>query len=260
MKSKSTIDRIKTIQRRLGLDADGIIGPDTLTAIENELFNVTGEMLETFSLVISREGLDQLINHEVVSKSYYNRLLKKPVWPGGGSGVTIGIGYDLGYNRESQIEADWSGKVSDRELKKLTDVSGLKGEAASDVLKRLKSIEIDFDAASDVFYQSTLIRYAQMTRKTFDGVEALFPDAQSALLSLVYNRGTSMSGAKRREMAAIKTLVTQQDYVGIANKITEMKRLWEGKGLDGLLKRRDDEARLVLNANRRYIESNLIRL
>lgn len=260
MKSKSTVDRIKTIQKHLNLEADGIIGPDTLTAIENRLFNVTGEMLERYSLVISRSGLDQLIDHEVSSKAYYNRRLKKPVWPGGASGITVGIGYDLGYNSRKQIQGDWSGKLPDRQLDRLVEVSGLKGEAARDALKRVKVVEVDFDTASDVFYQRTLQRYAQATRKTYEGVEALFPDAQSALLSLVYNRGTAMSGARRKEMAEIRPLVLQQDYVGIANKIIEMKRLWEGKGLDGLLKRRDDEARLVLNANRRYLESSLIRL
>ena len=187
MKGQSTVDRIKVIQQHLRREPDGIIGAHTLTAIENELFNVTGEMLEKYSLVISREGLDQLIKHEVITKSYYNRKLKKPVWPGGGSGVTIGIGYDLGYNSKSQIRIDWTGKVADRELNKLIGASGLKGEAANEQLKRLKSVEVDFDTASQVFYQSTLIRYAQATRKAYEGIEALFPDAQSALLlSLIH--------------------------------------------------------------------------
>lgn len=54
-----------------------------------------------------------------------------------------------------------------------------------------------------------------------------------------------LSGPRRTEMAAIKDLVVQQDYEGISRQIRAMKRLWENKGLDGLLKRRKDEARLV---------------
>ncbi len=69
-----------------------------------------------------------------------------------------------------------------------------------------------------------------------------------------------MSGSRRKEMAAIRPLVLQRDYAGIAHEIKNMKRLWIGKNLAGLLKRRDDEADLVSNANRDYAESNLIRV
>ncbi len=61
-------------------------------------------------------------------------------------------------------------------------------------------------------------------------------------------------------MAAIKPLVVQQDYAGIAQQIQNMKRLWQGKGLSGLLKRRDDEADMVLSSNRAYAQSELIRV
>jgi GH24 family phage-related lysozyme (muramidase) len=46
-------------------------------------------------------------------------------------------------------------------------------------------------------------------------------------------------------MVNIKDLVANKDYKGIAKEIRSMKRLWEGKGLDGLLKRRDKEAKMV---------------
>jgi GH24 family phage-related lysozyme (muramidase) len=79
----------------------------------------------------------------------------------------------------------------------------------------------------------------------FEKWQELHPNAQAALLSLVYNRGTSLSGARKREMAAIKDPVAQKKYAGITEQIRSMKRLWKDKGLDGLLTRRDDEARLV---------------
>ncbi len=260
MKNKSTVDRIKHIQKHLNIKPDGIIGPDTLTGIENRLFNKVIDVSSAYSLIISRTGMRELIGHEVVSKNYYSRLLKKPVWPGGSSGVTIGIGYDLGYNRAAQIQKDWGGKIPDAALEKLKRVSGLKANKAKLAIKRLKSVEITFDHASQVFSESTLPRYAKSTLKAYPGIEVLYHDAQAALLSLVYNRGTSMSGSRRKEMAAIKPLVLQQDYVGIAQEIRNMKRLWEGKGLDGLLKRRDAEAELVLSANRKYKQSELIRV
>ena len=259
-KTLSTSERIKHIQTFLDLEPDGIIGPATLTAIEDRLFDSNDKTPEDYSLQISRAGMEQLVRHEVVSKAYYSRFLKHPIWPGGSSGVTIGIGYDLGYNRVSQVQRDWAGKVPDADLEKLKKVSGLKAEKAKKQLSRLKSINVSFENATRVFSESTLPRYAAATRKAYPGIEKLHADAQTALLSLVYNRGSSISGSRRKEMAAIKPLVLQQDYVGIARQIQNMKRLWQGKGLDGLLKRRDDEAELVLNSNRVYAQSELIRV
>ncbi len=258
--NKSTLDRIKHIQTYLNLEADGIIGSATLTAIEDRLFDNSSQLSDAYSLTISNAGMEQLVQHEIVSESYYSRRLKHPIWPGGASGVTIGIGYDLGYNSAAQIQRDWVGRVADTDIDKLKKVSGLKADKAKKQLHRLKAINITFDNAKTVFSESTLPRYAAATRKAYPGIEKLLPDAQAALLSLVYNRGASMSGSRRKEMAAIRPLVLQQDYAGIAQEIQNMKRLWIGKNLAGLLKRRDDEADMVSHANRDYDESNLIRV
>ncbi len=259
-KVTSTSGRIKHIQKYLKLEPDGIIGPATLTAIENRLFDKVDESANDYSLTISSAGMKQLVQHEIVSSSYYNRYLKHPIWPGGASGVTIGIGYDLGYNRSAQIHRDWQGKVSDADLVKLKKVSGLKADEAKQQRHRLKAVTVTFENATAVFSESTLPRYAASTRKAYPGIEKLHPDAQAALLSLVYNRGTSMSGSRRKEMLAIRPLVLQQDYAGIAHEIQNMKRLWLGKGLSGLLKRRDDEAELVSSSERDYDKADLIRV
>ena len=44
---------------------------------------------------------------------------------------------------------------------------------------------------------------------------------------------------------SIANLIAKQDYEGIAEQIEKSKRLWEGKGLDGLVVRREAEADLV---------------
>ena len=54
-----------------------------------------------------------------------------------------------------------------------------------------------------------------------------------------------MKGSTREEMRRIRALVPQKDYQGIADEIRSMKRLWANKGLQGLLKRREAEAKLV---------------
>ncbi len=254
--------RIKRIQKHLNVPADGLIGPATLTALENRLFTkkqLTADQ-QDFSLTVSAKGLSQLVKHEISSAAYYRRFLSNPVWPGGQSGVTIGVGYDLGYNSASQIRKDWAAQLSELELAKLTVVAGLKGQAAEQAVKGVKDIQVPLENAEQVFYAATLPRYAKQTRKAYPGVEKLFADAQAALLSLVYNRGAKMTGSSRKEMAAIKQLVVNRDYAGIAEQIKAMKRLWENRGLDGLLKRRDDEARLVRNADRDYEDDELVRV
>jgi GH24 family phage-related lysozyme (muramidase) len=54
-----------------------------------------------------------------------------------------------------------------------------------------------------------------------------------------------MKGDSRSEMRFIRALVAEKNYTKIAQQFRKMKRIWEGKELDGLLKRRDAEADLV---------------
>ncbi|MEO1258996.1 MAG: peptidoglycan-binding protein [Bacteroidota bacterium] len=251
MASKKTLQRIKDIQARLGLVADGIIGPATLTALENVIEKALGPPEEpvVHTMRVSRMGINQLVKFEIVSKSYYNRFLKSPIWPGGESGVTIGIGYDVGYQPKRQIEKDWKGQIDDVDLNALLKVAGLKKGDAKKKIKKLKNISIPFDAAQEVFLTATLPNWAKITHRTYPGVEKLPADAQAMLLSLVYNRGPSLSQrSSRREMRAIKPLVAAQDLPRIAAQVRSMKRIWEGKGLGGLLKRRDKEAQIIENA------------
>ncbi len=254
--------RIKRLQTHLDLVPDGVIGPATLSALEN---TVLGKQISTkqtshYSLTLSKKGFQQLIEHEITSPDYYRRRLQKPIWPGGASGITIGIGYDLGYHRASQIRKDWSPYVTDKELQTLINVAGKKAKAAKRLKSSVSKIRISYDAAATVFSGSTLPRYAQRTRKTYPGIDKLLPDAQAALLSLVYNRGTRLSGSKRKEMKAIQLLVKQQQYALIADQLISMKRLWEDTQLTGLLKRREDEADLIRHASKRYAWKELIRV
>jgi len=253
--------RIKRIQKHLRLTAGGLIGPATLTALENELFGEIAAPIQApnHSLTVSQGGLKQLVRHEISSASYYRKRLTRPVWPGGSSGVTIGIGYDLGAQSKSRIKKDWRKHLPDRCLELLLLVSGKSGKEAKRRLGMVKAVTIPLEAAEEVFFNSTLPRYAAMALKAYPELNKLHPGAQAAILSLVYNRGTRKSGGSRREMKAIAPLVLDRDYEGIAAQITSMKRLWRGKNLPGLLKRRDHEAALVLQ-NRSYRTSELVRV
>ena len=259
MSSAALKTRIKKIQRHLGVTADGVIGPVTLTKIEKA---VGIKQDEGFSLRVSLKGLRAIVKFEVSSKAFYMKRLTKSVWPGGRSGVTIGIGYDLGYVSKTKIEDDWAGLLSGSTLEQIVRAAGKKGRSAKNEVSRLKRtrIHIPYDAAKEVFFKKTLPRYAQRTRKAYPGVEDLPPDAQAMLLSLIYNRGASMRGSRRKEMLAIKKLVKRQDLLGVAKQIAAMKRLWVNKGLPGLLKRRDKEAILVKRAKHKYRKNDIVLL
>lgn len=239
---------LKAIQRFLGISADGSFGPATLTRIEAFLDNRVPKIPVGATMSVSRKGMEMLIAFEVSSKQAYNKSYKNPIWPGGASGVTIGIGYDLGHNSKATIADDWGNKVSAADLALLQSVSGLTSTPAKNALAGVKSVSISYEAALEVFYQRTLSVYARQTRKAYPGVEKLPPDAQAALLSLVYNRGASLEGTNRAEMKNIVPLVAAGDLKGIAKQIRNMKRIWAGKGLPGLLDRRDKEAQLAEEA------------
>jgi len=166
-------------------------------------------------------------------------------WPGGDSGITIGLGYDLGYESAGDFGNDWQPLLSAGEFTTLSQVIGLKGTQAQAKASGLKTIKIKADNAKQVFLERSVPKYQAQTQQAFPGVDALPADAQGALFSLVYNRGTSMNGDSRKEMRAIRDAVPNGDLQEIANQLRAMKRLWVGKGLDGLLKRRDAEADLV---------------
>jgi GH24 family phage-related lysozyme (muramidase) len=233
------------------------------TGAKNGGFPMTAKQTATgnhYSLEVSRLGLEMIVQFEVISEKYYQKHLSGPIWPGGASGVTIGIGYDLGYNDAETIQNDWGEQISEADLDDLLATAGVKGQEAREYLDQVRHINIPLDQAKDVFYSKTLPRYARMTRKAYPGVEELPADAQAMLLSLVFNRGPALEGARRREMKAIKSLVQAGDLPGIAAQIRSMKRLWDIDQLPGLHVRRDREAQLLENARTSYPAGELVRV
>ena len=199
--------------------------------------------------MISKKAIDFIIQHEAGGKVYYDKFLQKPTWPGGQSGVTIGLGYDLGYNTEKQFMADWSPVLNLNFVNALRPVLGIKGERAKAMIKgEILNVRVPYIAAYEVFAKSSIPRFFALTKGIYPQLEELNEDTQGALVSLVFNRGASLSGESRKEMKAIVDLVAKKDYLGIAEEIEKSKRLWEGKGLDGLVIRREAEADLIRNS------------
>jgi len=171
--------------------------------------------------------------------------LQRPIWPEGQSGITIGIGYDIGYNSVEVFNQDWY-KLGDVERKRLSDCCRLTGEVAKLRLARVRDIIISWELVWEVFNVVTVPKFYNLTKKAFPGFEELPADVQGGLVSLVFNRGTSMEGDRRREMRAIRDLVRKKDVKGIADQIRQMKRIWVGTSIEqGIARRRDAEADLI---------------
>lgn len=168
---------------------------------------------------------------------------KRPEWPKGYSGITWGYGYDGGYYSRENILSDWRNLYA---RERLAETSGITGQKARAILPRYVDIVIDWSIAKQVFEAITIPRYWQLTKRTFPGFEELCPNAQGSLVSLVYNRGSSLEGDRRKEMREIYRLVPKKDYAGIAQQLKQMTRVWMGTDIyNGMKARRYAEAALV---------------
>jgi len=198
---------------------------------------------------VSNKAIDFIIAEEVTSEASYNKRLIHPTWAGADSGCTIGVGYDCGYNDKATIANDWGKHLSASDIQLLQSVAGIKGEKAKAALTdKIKAITIPFSVAKEVFISVSLPKFWNMAKKIYPQIDTLNADTQGALTSMVYNRGNSLEGSRRTNMRNIVPLVAAQDYKGIAREIDASKVLWEGKGLDGLIKRREKEANLILDS------------
>ncbi len=202
---------------------------------------------EAIALIISSEGIDQPWK-----------------WPGGGSGITLGVGCDIGADPDS-LEF-WRGVLADTEIHTLQQARGLTGRRAKEIETRFRGINVSRAQAQRVFAERTLPTEIARTLKAFPGIEFMPAAVLGALVSLVYNRGESTYDApgstRRREMRIIREILADfqtmtpnersshlREYaLKIAVQFRKMCRLWVGMSLPGLLIRREAEARMIENS------------
>jgi hypothetical protein len=186
-----------------------------------------------------------IAREEVSSRQYYDMKCARPTWPGEASGVTIGVGYDLGY--QGKLDADWSDLLTQAQMDALRPWLGRQGAAASAGPAQLQAISIPWHAAWTVFIRRSLPGEITLTRATFHGPVALHPLCLGVLVSLVYNRGNGMTDSpqypsNRKEMRDIRDAVAAGRLGDVPAALRAMKRLWpEGSGLRD---RREREAKL----------------
>ena len=215
-------------------------------------FGLDEALLEAVGPVLSRRmiaqpAIDMIVASEVTSKAHYEQKLQSPIWPEGRSGVTIGIGYDVGTVDEQTMTADWAGVLDDATLSRLAKTCTITGPSAASFIRALADIRVPFDGAMRVFLARSLPLFVGQTERALPNTALLGPECLGALTSLVYNRGAPFQrpGDRYREMRAIRDHMADKAFKLIPGELRTMKRIWQGDpNSAGLLLRREAEAAL----------------
>ena len=188
---------------------------------------------------ISDLAIKSIIGWECGGEAEYNNA---PEWPGEQSGVTIGIGYDLGMTPANEIVQAWGPYVSSEDLKVLVGLSGKTGPKAQELLPHVRHLRFTWQTAETVFRETTLPTHFLRTLRVYPQVVDLHGHCAGALVSLVFNRGPAITGDRRVEMADIQALLKANNLNAIPERLEAMQRLWPNTG--GLRRRRREEAEL----------------
>jgi hypothetical protein len=250
---------VRSLQRHLNklgsiLLIDGDFGPATRDAVVDARTVLAlpggGDADDDFQAAVAARpdpfpplraaGATFIARLEVCGPRQYRLQYRHPEWPGEKSGITIGIGYDLKFVTRPEFEADWAGAVPAGAVDRLACAFGRIGSPQL----RQSVVDLDFPlgVAMTVFLERTLPEFLKKTRSIYPQVDTLPPSRAAALVSLVYNRGTDLTGDRRREMRAIRDRLAAGDLDSVASEIDAMERHWDPQC--GLVKRRHDEARL----------------
>ena len=196
---------------------------------------------------ISRPAIDLLIAAEVSSRAFYEAKLQHPVWPHGNSGVTIGIGYDVGTVNAAELRRDWADEMQAGDITTLSRACGVLGQPASALAGQMGSVSVSYAHAERVFLQRSVPGFVAKTERALPNTDLLGPDCLGALVSLAYNRGPAFNAAgdRFREMRAIRDHMQAKQFGLIPAEFRSMKRIWANDpNAKGLLLRRDAEASL----------------
>ncbi|MCG7964461.1 MAG: peptidoglycan-binding protein [Candidatus Thiodiazotropha taylori] len=200
------------------------------------------------------DGIAFIAKEETGGLAYYEIVTQWPHYPGYQSGITIGAGYDLRFNTESDFIHVWGNLLPEIYLSELLKDIGKKGSKARAAELKRKGINIPFKNAWPAFTSHTLPRFYEQTALIYPSLDILPDFCRTALVSLVFNRGASLTGSRRREMKNIQKIlsnVNEQNLYNVETKIVlqnvedeilSMKRLWSSGS--GLISRRQAEANL----------------
>lgn len=184
-----------------------------------------------------------VVRWEVGGPAQYVRKYQGVICPGGASGPTVGIGYDLGTQTPSAIRASFGWHP---DVEALVTASGQTGPDRCAAWRSKHSrIRVSYDDAIRVFETQDWPTYVSAAGRAYrHGWSGLTLHHQGALASNGYNRGFSFLGSRRIEMRQIRDrCVPDTDAHCTATQLRASCRVWEGTDMyAGLCGRRKAEA------------------
>ena len=193
----------------------------------------------------SQRSILLMVTEEDGDQNYYLKFESHFSWPGGVSGPTILIGYDVGYETAESIKTDLAGYLDEARIAKVVPAAGRRGSAAREwVAEHRMDVTITWDESLAQFKGHELLKWEAIVRQHLPNTDDLSGDSFGAVVSLTYNRGPSYDspGSRYLEMRNIKAHMTAKRFDLIPNEFLAMRRLWP-KGGD-LWNRRGHEALL----------------
>jgi GH24 family phage-related lysozyme (muramidase) len=192
-------------------------------------------------MLTSIEAFNFIINEEVSGQENYTKHLANPTYPGGQSGVTIGIGSDIGYTDVKTFNENWGSQLTSSTAEMLREAIGRRGARAhSWCASYAHTIVIPWPMALQEFCFGEIVPLEKLILFSMPPSQSMSATCFGVLVSLAYNRGMDwdLAGDRYREMRAIKAMVLQgrSAWGGIPAEIEAMVRLWPidsdiGKGL-----------------------------
>lgn len=199
---------------------------------------------------VSRTDLETsalITRWEIGSTALYVQKYRGVICPGGASGPTVGIGYDLGTQTQDTIRADWR---EHPDVDRLATASGQVGPGACAAWRNAhRDIRVELPMAQEVFAARVLPDYTRQAQRALrKGWSGNTEHARGAAVSLGYNRGWSMVGDRNREKREIRdACFPGADARCTADQLRAMTRLWVGTPIAaGMTARRNDEARFAV--------------
>lgn len=190
-----------------------------------------------------------VVGWEVGSPAQYARQYQGVICPGGASGPTIGIGYDLGTQSPAQIRASWGWHP---DVDALVTASGQVGpQRCKAWAAQRNGIRVAYSDAIRIFEQQDWPTYVRASSRAYrNGWAGLSTYHQGGLTSNGYNRGFGFAGDRRKEMRAIRDdCVPGNSARCTAGQLRASCRIWEGTDIyKGLCARRNSEADFTLRA------------
>ncbi len=233
--------------------AQDIAGQDQTGTAGKDLWEWLIPAPEPFPL-LSTDGVAFIAREETGGLAYYSAVTRWPHYPGLSSGITIGVGYDLRFNTKDDFRELWGPHLPAQNMDLLENDIGRPGSKKRAAEMKRLGVEVPFKAAWSVFLEKTLPRFYRDTESIYPSLPRLPVFCRSVLVSIVFNRGSSLKGSSRREMRAMRDILAEADneslhkqnrktiLTEVEDQIISMQRLWDPGS--GVHKRRQAEANL----------------